>query len=399
MKRISIPLLILLLALGSALGALSVDLYLPSMPSMILSFHTTKALIQQTMSYNLVGFGIGQLFVGPLLERFGRRPLFLWMLGIYLIACLLCILAINIHFLIVVRCVQALGACGPSVAAVAIVRDLFPSRQAAKALSIIMMVVGFSPVFAPVIGGYLALWFSWKAAFILLMLLAFIVLLAAFFLLPETHKDLDVDALRFSKLWRSFATLFSHRQYRCYVIINAVEFSCLAGFVTASPFLIMEKIGLNSHEFGYAFAVNAFAFMLGAFIVSRLTLKVPLLNLVKWGLVLSSIGSLGMLVFGFLFSLSLWSLLPAMMLVTLGLAIVMPSTLALAMAPFAEIAGMASALAGFLRFSISGGVSILTSYFYSETQRPLAWLLCALVAIALIHFFWSQYNMEQGNAE
>src|SRR3954454_4706641 len=180
--------LILILGLLSAIGPFSIDMYLPGFPAIAADLHTTVAKISLSLSSFFIGISAGQMLYGPLLDRFGRKkPLYIGIL-IYLIASIGCAISTSVDSLIWLRLLQALGSCSGMVASRAMVRDLFPVSENAKIFSLLMLVVGVSPIIAPTVGGYLSAEYSWHYVFIVLAVMAAIILLAIHFYLPESRQ-------------------------------------------------------------------------------------------------------------------------------------------------------------------------------------------------------------------
>src|SRR5438067_9532173 len=195
-------LLILILGLLSAIGPFSIDMYLPGFPAIAADLHTTVAHVTLSLSSFFIGISAGQLLYGPLLERFGRKkPLYVG-LCIYLLASVGCVLAASVNALIMLRLLQALGGCVGMVAARAIVRDLFEVKENAKIFSTLMLVVAVSPIIAPTLGGYITSIFGWRFVFAMLIIVDLIIMVAIYFLLPESRKPNPDFSLRSGPILR-----------------------------------------------------------------------------------------------------------------------------------------------------------------------------------------------------
>ena len=201
--------LIPLLALLTAISPLSTDMFLPSLPSMIVVFHTDAAEVQLTLSVYLFGFAAAHLFYGPTADRFGRRPALLAGLALYVAASFACIFAPSIELLIAARFMQAIGASAGPVLGRTIVRDLHSREQAARMLSYVSMTMGLAPTIAPVIGGYLQTAFDWRATFVCLATLGVAIMLAVWSLLGETLASPDLQALQPRRMLGNLGALLS----------------------------------------------------------------------------------------------------------------------------------------------------------------------------------------------
>jgi DHA1 family bicyclomycin/chloramphenicol resistance-like MFS transporter len=355
--------IIFLLGLLSVVTPFAIDMYLPAFSRMAGDFKTTTAVISLSLSSYFIGFAIGQILYGPLLDRFGRkRPLYFGLI-LYIVASVGCALAHSIHALIALRFIQALGGCAAQVAAIAMVRDFFPVRESAKVLSLLFLIIGVSPLLAPTIGSALASALGWRWIFILLGANAFIVLTLIFTLLPEGHTPDASISLKPKPIIQSFWTIFRQPQFITYALAGAFSFAGLFAFVAGSPIIFMDGFHMSTKAFGLTFAALVMGFIGGnqvnVFLLRRLSsqriffhalLFQVLLGLVFFaGTRIHIIGLSAMLVLFFFFLLSI--------------GLTTPNAAALGLAPFSRDAGSASALLGFLQAStgsvVSTGIGVL----------------------------------------
>src|SRR6187397_507380 len=202
--------LILILGFLTAIGPLSIDMYLPAFPAIAKSLNTSVARVTLSLSSFFIGISVGQLLYGPLLERFGRKkPLYIG-LCIYLLASIGCALAASVNALIVLRLFQALGGCVGMVAARAMVRDLFEVKENAKIFSTLMLVVAVSPIIAPTLGGYITSLLGWRYVFVMLILVNLFILAGIYFLLPESKKPDPEFSLKAAAIIKNFAGIMKH---------------------------------------------------------------------------------------------------------------------------------------------------------------------------------------------
>jgi len=235
----------ILLTAMVALGPVSTDLYLPSLPTIGAAFATDQATVQLTLSVFLVGFAFSQLACGPLSDRFGRRPVILGGLGLYLLASLACAAAPSIEILILARFMQAVGACVGPVLGRAAVRDIYGRERAARMLSYMGMVMALAPAFGPILGGFIEAWFGWRANFVLVSAVGLTVLVATAVTLPETNRWKSPDATRLGHLIGNYRSLLRHRRYVGYVLVVACTYSGIYSFNSGSSIEQRGKLGLE----------------------------------------------------------------------------------------------------------------------------------------------------------
>ncbi|WP_051835590.1 multidrug effflux MFS transporter, partial [Streptomyces sp. NRRL S-481] len=254
--------LALLLGSLSAFGALTIDMYLPAMPSMAHQLHTSAPLVQMTLTAFVVGLALFQVIVGPLSDAWGRRRPLLAGMALYLAGSLWCALAPTVGYLIAGRILQSLGAAAGTVLARAIVRDLFSGTAMTRFFSTLMVVNGVAPVVAPVIGGQLLALTTWRAVFLVLAAVGAVLLLAVVFALPESLPDAKRAPAHLRATLRTFRTLVTDLHYLRYVLAAALMFAAVFAYISGSSFVLQDAYGLTAQRFSLVFGLNGLGIVL-----------------------------------------------------------------------------------------------------------------------------------------
>jgi DHA1 family bicyclomycin/chloramphenicol resistance-like MFS transporter len=378
--------LILILGLLSAIGPFSIDMYLPAFPSIAAALHTTVAKVSLSLSSFFIGISAGQMLYGPLLDRYGRKkPLYIG-ISVYLIASIGCAMAASVNTLIWLRLLQALGSCAGMVASRAMVRDLFPVEDNAKVFSLLMLVVGVSPIIAPTLGGYLSAAFGWHYLFIVLTLLAAIILAAIHFYLPESRKPDTSFSLKPKPIISSFLHVAKDPQFYTYAFAGSIASAGLYAYIAGSPYVFMDIYKVSEKQYGWIFAVVAAGLITSSQINTVLLRKYTSEQVVVIALLCQSITGVILFTgsaFGFL---GLFSTIFLCFLFLSCQGFTFPNTSALSLAPFSKTAGSASALLGSIQMGIGAFTSALVSYLNDGTPIPMTIVMacCALVSVIIV---------------
>src|SRR5690554_2685803 len=250
-------LVIFILGLLSAIGPFSIDMYLPGFQAIANDLNTSIDRVQLSLTSFFIGIALGQIIYGPLLDRFGRKPPLLIGLAIYVLASMACGIAKTADQLILFRFLQALGSCAGMVAARAMVRDFFPPDETAKIFSLLMLVIGISPIIAPTIGSYFVQKWDWHYIFFSLGFLVLILLSAVAFLLKGTAQSNKNMSLKPKIIIKNYLQVISFRQFIVFALIGAFASSGMYAYLSGSPFVMMEHFGLSEKQYGWAFAFLA----------------------------------------------------------------------------------------------------------------------------------------------
>ncbi|MEO6914746.1 MAG: Bcr/CflA family multidrug efflux MFS transporter [Chitinophagaceae bacterium] len=380
-------LVVLILGTLSAIGPFSIDMYLPGFPGIAESLHTSVASVSLSLSSFFIGISAGQLLYGPLLDRFGRKNPIYFGLSLYILASLGCAIAGSIEALIAFRFLQALGGCAGMVAARALVRDIFPVQENARVFSLLMLVIGVSPMIAPTVGGYVTTHFGWHYIFIILAVLGASILTAVHFSLPEGQNPDASLSLRPLKILKNYFDVLIQPQFYTYVFTGSLAGAGLYAYISGSPYVFMELFKVTSQQYGWIFAFNALgliiASQLNSVILRRGARSESIIPIALAGQALAAIAlSIG--------SIFHWLNVPiAVGLLFLFLScqgFIFPNSSALALAPFAKKAGSASALMGGIQMGIGAMVSAIVSWLTNNSALPMSGTMavCAVTGLVIV---------------
>ncbi|HEX4811349.1 MAG TPA: multidrug effflux MFS transporter [Nonomuraea sp.] len=379
------PLLLLLGAL-SAIGPLSIDMYLPSLPAIASEMLSAPAQVQLTLTACLAGISVGQVIAGPVSDVRGRRvPLIVGVAG-FMVASLLCAFAPSVPMLIAFRLLQGMLGGAALVIVRAVVRDLYDGAGIARVFATLMLVSGLAPILAPIAGAQLLAFTSWRGVFVALSVAGLVLTLAV---LPGVRETLPADRRESGGLKhtvRTFWRLLRDRAFMGYALTGGLLFGAMFGYISGSPFVLQEIYGATPQQFSLIFGLNALALIGMAQVGGRLSGRVQPLALVVVGLSTGLVGA-GVLLTAVLTGLGLGGVVTGLFVIMLGLGLVLPGTAALALASQpAQVAGTASALAGVLQFALGGMSAPAVGLAGSGTATPMAAIMLGLVACAALVF-------------
>ena len=379
-----------LLAALSAIGPLTTDMYLPSLPDIARQLHASTAQAQFTISAYLIGFAVGQIFYGPVSDRHGRKPILIAALALYCIASLGCSLSTSIEMLIVARAFQALGGSGGIVLARAIVRDIYSGARAGRELSLIAAVMALAPVLAPIAGGFLQTYFGWRAVFFTLVAAGFAGVGIVWAALPETLKSRAVEPLSIASILRSYRLVARNPAYLAYLGITAASYAGLFVWISAAAFVLQDLYRLSPFDFGIAFALGSVGYMAGSALAARVVVTFGLDGVLGIGAATCAAGGIGMvLAVACGFSSSLALVFP-MTIYLAGLGMVLPQGIAGALTPFPERAGAASSLFGFVQQSVAALCGAVVGSLLGLSAWPLAIGVAAMGCVTWVLWLTTQ---------
>ncbi|MFE3867766.1 multidrug effflux MFS transporter [Flavobacterium sp. LS2P90] len=376
--------LILILGSLTALGPFSIDMYLPGFAGIAKDLNTSVANVSMTLSSYFIGISAGQLLYGPLLDRFGRKkPLFIGLL-VYILASLGCFFVTDINTFIGLRFIQALGSCAATVASVSMVRDLFPVKDIPKVFSLLMLVVGLSPMLAPTIGGYITADYGWHTVFFILMCLGILILLAAHFGLPNTYKPDTSISLKPKPIITNFIGIVKEPQFYTYAFTGAVAFSGLFTYVAACPILFMDIFKVDAKVYGWIFAFMSLSFISASQLNSVLLNRFKSEQMIFGALISQSVIVIVFLILSMNGLLGLYGTITMLFLFLACLGISNPNTAGLTLAPFTRNAGSASALMGAIQLGLGALASFAVGIFVKNSSVPMVVIMTVTTLLALL---------------
>ena len=363
--------------LGALIGAapVTMDIYLASMPSMTRALDATTAEVQLTLSVYMYGWGIAQLFAGPLSDRYGRRPALLVGLAVFVAASVACALSRNVFVLIAARLVQAISMAPIGVVPRAIVRDMHSGDRAAHILALMGVVLGIAPVAAPIIGSNVHVLFGWQANFVLVALYGAILWICVYLRLPETLARPDLAATRPRTIVANYARLLRSRTYVGFMLVAAFGFSGLFAFLAGSAFVFVSVMGESEQRFGVLFGVVMLGNIVGATIGSHVVRRIGIERLVRTGTALMLAAGLALGVLAFLGTEHPPAIVVPMFVFMVTFTMTMPPATAGALTPFPEIAGSASSLLMFCQFVVASTAALAVGFALDRTTRPMAYAI------------------------
>ena len=380
--------LILILGFLTAIGPLSIDMYLPAFPAIAKSLNTSVARVTLSLSSFFIGISVGQLFYGPLLERFGRKKPLYAGLCIYLLASVGCAMAASVDALIALRLFQALGGCVGMVAARAMIRDLFDVKENAKIFSTLMLVVAVSPIIAPTLGGYITAALGWHYVFIMLIIIDVLILTGIYFMLPETKKPDPGFSLKPGSIIKSYASVITHPQFYTYAFTAAVSAASIYAYIGGSPHVFMEIYKVNEKQYGWIFALIAMGLIGASQLNSVLLRNYTSEQIIKAALTCQTIIGAVMVLISLFGWGDLFVTIFFIFIFFCCQGFVFPNASALSLASFGHNAGSASALLGGIQMGIGAGTSALVSFLQNNTALPMIGVMacCTISALSVFSF-------------
>lgn len=383
--------LMAILVVASALNPIAVNMFVPAMPDIMRGLGTDQIMVQLVLSAYLFATAASQLVLGPLSDRFGRRPVLIGGLLVFIVASFACTTAQSIEMLVVARVVQGAGGCAGIVLGRAIIRDRYDREEAASMLGYVMMGFAMAPMVGPMIGGLLNDNIGWRAIFGLQTALGVAVAIALVLFLPETHSLASRAEAR-PTLWRSFATLGRIPSFWAYSLTCAFGTSVFFSFLGGTPFVAVDMLGMTGTEYGLYFMLVPGGFLIGNFLTARFSRRVGVYAMIVAGAIITLLAVLAMaalFAIGWMHPLALFA---PMYAIGFANGLTLANALAGAVSVRPQLAGAASGLAGSMQIGFGAIATVLIGALLAATLSVFALTICmaVLAAASLATALWTK---------
>lgn len=368
--------LLIVMGLLSAFGPFITDLYLPSLPSIAAFFKTSSSMVQLSLTSSMIGIGVGQLLIGPISDKYGRKRLLVISLGLFILSTSICLFSWNIESFVVFRLFQGIAGAGSVVISKSVATDLYKGKELNSFFSMLMVISGVGPIAAPVLGGVLLQFANWKGIFLALLFIG----IALFLTSLRFNESLPVDRRKQGSVFSTFKLFIpalKHSQFMFFVLIQGFGMGVMFTYIASSPFILQQHYHLSPLMYSLCFALNGLGLMIGSGLVSTFRKSINALSL----------GIIGLVGMGFAFVATLLLALPfvwveaSLFLLLLFLGLLLPTSAAMGLNLERKNAGTASALIGFFPFLFGSIVSPLTglgNMLYSTSLLTVICCLCTL---------------------
>jgi MFS transporter, DHA1 family, multidrug resistance protein len=377
------------IVLGSfaAIAPLSTDMYLPSLPALAEDLQSNISVAQLTLTANLLGLGLGQLWLGLLSDQRGRRMPLIISLSVYCLSSVLCTAAPSIELLILLRFIQGVSGAGGMVISRAIVRDIYSGSELTKFFSLLMLINGAAPILAPVVGGQLLQFTSWRGIFIVLGILGIMMVAAVIFSIQETLSQENRIAGGLKSTLLTLKNLLRDRIFIGYVLTQGFVLAAMFAYISGSPFVIQNIYGASPQMFSLIFAVNGLGIIMASQTTGRLAGRIKEKTLLKFGLCVATFGGV-LLVMMLSLGVGLIGVLLSLFFVVSSVGIVGTTVFSLAMENQGKSAGSAAALLGLMPFILGSIVAPLTGIGNGQSAWPMATIILVCELIAVISYLF-----------
>ena len=383
----------------ATLGPFAIDTYMPSFPAIARSFDATPLEVQQTLSAYLLPFSFMMLFHGALTDSFGRRPVILVGLVVFACASIGCALAQSLPQLLVFRALQGMSSGTGMVAGRAMIRDIYPGHQAQRVMSMVTMIFGLAPAVAPILGGWLEVWFGWRSIFVFLALFAALIYVTCHWRLNESLPPAHRQPFAVRPLLVNYLKLLGSVRFALLSSAIAFNFAGFFLYIASAPAVIYDLLGLKASQFGWLFVPGIAGVIIGAFLSGRVAGRIPPQRTVRYGYMIMCAAALCNLAYNMTWLPALpWTVLPVMGY-TVGMALAMPTISLLVLDLFPDNRGLAASLQAAQHSFFIGLTAGLLSPYVSGTGRGLAGGMIVLLACGLL-CWWGYLRMtrEAGQA-
>lgn len=369
----------------SAIGPVALNIFLPSMPNLAVSLDTSHDIAQLTLTLYLVAMAFCQLVLGPLSDKYGRRPIILIGVAVFTLSSVGCAFAFNIEQLIFGRILQAAGACAGIVITRAIVRDLYDQQKTTSILGYMTMIMAIAPMLSPIIGGYLDQWYSWRASFYLVSILGLILLLFSAAKLHESNHSL-VEDMHLNTIFSKYKVLIVKRQYLGYVLGTSFGSGVFFAFIAGAPYYATKVLNLQPSEYGFYFVMVSCGYMLGNFISGRFATRVPARTILRIGCALLILGASVLGYFSYTGIDHPVYLFSPMALIACSNGIAIPNGMSGALSVDPKMAGTASGLAGFMQILLGALATFVVGFFHDGSVFPMVITMGVFAVLSVLCF-------------
>ena len=379
--------LVIMLGMLAATGPLSIDMYLPSLPTIQTDLGASAAATQLSLSAFLIGYAMGQLLYGPISDRFGRKPVLLTGIFMYAVTSFLCALSKNIETLIALRCLQALGGGSGIVLARAIISDYFPPDEAARVLSLVSIVTLLGPLVSPIVGGYLLVLAGWRSIFWLLTSLGTLFFLMVLFMFRESLPVEKRQQLNLISTFKAYAEITMHRDSFGYIACGGLGAGVFFAYLGNAPFVFIEFFGVKPENFGYLYGIVVAGLMSAAILNSRLVIRYGLNKMIDHGNLIRSVGIILLLLISW-FGIGGVPVMLIVLIITVSPTIIINVNAAIGLLHlFPRLTGTASAVSGAAIFAVGAVSGSLVGFLHEGTIMPMA-IIMALFSITSNAAYW-----------
>jgi DHA1 family bicyclomycin/chloramphenicol resistance-like MFS transporter len=366
----------------TAIGPISIDMYLPAFPEMAANLGATGSQVERTLAAYLIGMAGAQLIYGPLADRFGRKPPLYGALIVYILASAGCALAPTVEFLTVCRVVQAMGGAAGMVISRAVVRDHYSTQEAARALSMLMLVMGIAPILAPLVGAQVLTLAGWRGIFAVITLAGIALLIAVSRIMVESLPHEKQVALSWGHIFRTYWGLIRHRRFVAFALSGGMGSATMFAYIVASPRLFIEYFGVSPQSYGFIFGFNALSLIVGSQVSARLLKTHRPEKLLPWALLAmmsAGLSALALILIG-------WITMPLIMLCMMSFmftqGFVGPNSAAMALSDQGRQLGSASAMMGTITMSCGALAGLTVSLWDMAGPAPLGWIMGGCTTLA-----------------
>lgn len=389
-QKTSAASLVIILGLLSMLMPLSIDMYLPAMPQIAREFGVQASSVQMTLNIYILGFAVGQLFYGPLADSFGRKPVVVYGILAFALAALACAIAQSIDQLILMRFLHGLSAAAVIVIISALMRDTFSGVDFSRMMSMVSLITTVAPLLAPILGGWLLLYWSWHSIFWVLSAVALLIFILILSKVNETLLPENRQPFRLRAILGNFYSLFRYQQVFSYMLASGFSFAGLFSFLNTGPFVYIEIYHVSPQHFGYYFALNVLFLFVMTLINNRSVRRFGTLKMLHFGLSIQFLAGMWLLIASVM-DLGFPALVLGVAVSISCISTVSSNAMAVILDEFPHIAGTVSSLAGTLRFGVGALVGVLLSGIPLITVWPMVWSMAGCATISLGFCLYSGY--------